>query len=71
LLVGPDRADSLDLFLARRHFKGWASDVEQGSDAYYLKQLYADGQRCWNGPLRSAKVRTVPSLASFSLSALP
>ncbi|GAA5833625.1 hypothetical protein JCM9279_001580 [Rhodotorula babjevae] len=37
-------------------FKGWASDVEQGSDAYYLKQLYADGQRCWNGPLRSAKV---------------
>ncbi|GAA5895979.1 hypothetical protein JCM6882_005578 [Rhodosporidiobolus microsporus] len=40
-------------------FKGWSSEAEQGSEEYYHKQLYADGQRCWNGPLRSAKVDLV------------
>jgi hypothetical protein len=39
------------------HFKGWSSEAPQGSDDYYMKQLYAEGQRCWNGPARSAKVR--------------
>ncbi|BGP24904.1 alpha 1,3-glucosidase, glycoside hydrolase family 31 protein [Rhodotorula toruloides] len=40
-------------------FKGWSSDAVQGSDEYYMKQLYVDGQRCWNGPARSAKVDLV------------
>lgn len=39
------------------HFKGWGADgAEPGTDEYYQRQLYADGQRCWNGPQRSAKV---------------
>lgn len=38
-------------------FKGWNDTAEAGSSAYYSKQVYADGQRCWNGPPRSAKVR--------------
>ncbi|GAA5925833.1 uncharacterized protein JCM15063_005135 [Sporobolomyces koalae] len=38
------------------HFKGWSQTAEQGTDEYYRHQLYADGQRCWNGPARSAKV---------------
>lgn len=43
------------------HFKGWAPDAEAGSDDYYQRQVYAEGQRCWNGPQRSAKVRHVTS----------
>lgn len=40
------------------HFKGWGADGDEpGTDEYYQRQLYADGQRCWNGPQRSAKVR--------------
>ncbi|KAK4056711.1 glucosidase II [Microbotryomycetes sp. JL221] len=41
------------------HFKGWSETESKNSDAYYHKQLYADGQRCWNGPARSAKVDLV------------
>ncbi|KAK4054515.1 glucosidase II [Microbotryomycetes sp. JL201] len=37
------------------NFHGWSETEKKGSDAYYHKQLYADGQRCWNGPARSAK----------------
>ncbi|GAA5874605.1 hypothetical protein JCM16303_002920 [Sporobolomyces ruberrimus] len=41
------------------HFKGWSQTAESGTDDYYRNQLYADGQRCWNGPARSAKVNLV------------
>ncbi|CEQ39441.1 SPOSA6832_00983 [Sporobolomyces salmonicolor] len=40
-------------------FKGWSPTAEEGSDDYYRKHIYADGQRCWNGPARSAKVDLV------------
>ncbi|GAA5935275.1 hypothetical protein JCM10213_003991 [Rhodosporidiobolus nylandii] len=51
-------------------FKGFSSDAEQGSDAYYHKQLYADGQRCWNGPARSAKVDLVCGTSNALLSVI-
>ncbi|BGP48447.1 glucosidase II [Rhodotorula kratochvilovae] len=51
-------------------FKGWASDAEEGTDAYYSKQLYADGQRCWNGPLRSTKVDLVCGTSNALLSVI-
>jgi hypothetical protein len=35
--------------------------AKEGTDDYYRKHVYADGQRCWNGPLRSAKVRIAMS----------
>lgn len=37
-------------------FVGWAEGVEQGEKGYWEKQRYEGGQRCWNGPQRSAKV---------------
>lgn len=37
-------------------FAGWATDRERGEEGYWLKQRYEGGQRCWNGPARSAKV---------------
>ncbi|WVW81324.1 hypothetical protein I302_103315 [Kwoniella bestiolae CBS 10118] len=37
-------------------FSGWNTAAEQGSFDYYTKQLYKNGARCWNGPLRSVAV---------------
>ncbi|GAA5875927.1 hypothetical protein JCM8547_008350 [Rhodosporidiobolus lusitaniae] len=51
-------------------FKGWSETAEQGSEAYYQKQVYADGQRCWNGPARSAKVDLVCGTSNALLSVM-
>ncbi|GAA5828886.1 hypothetical protein JCM11251_005908 [Rhodosporidiobolus azoricus] len=51
-------------------FVGWSSDAEQGTEEYYHKQLYANGQRCWNGPLRSAKVDLVCGTSNALLSVI-
>ncbi|GAA5893633.1 uncharacterized protein JCM6883_003587 [Sporobolomyces salmoneus] len=40
-------------------FKGWSQTAEAGTEDYYRNQLYADGQRCWNGPARSATVKLI------------
>lgn len=32
-----------------RHFSGWNPDAEAGTDAYYSRQMYTGGQKCWNG----------------------
>ena len=37
-------------------FVGWADGVRPGEAGYWEKQRYEGGQRCWNGPQRSAKV---------------
>lgn len=66
--VAPRPASSslADSFVLSSKFQGWAEGEEKGSDAYYNKQLYADGQRCWNGPARSAKVSGALALLFFS-----
>ncbi|GAA6001422.1 hypothetical protein JCM10207_006659 [Rhodosporidiobolus poonsookiae] len=51
-------------------FKGFSADAAPGSDEYYLKQLYADGQRCWNGPARSAKVDLICGTSNALLSVM-
>lgn len=48
----------------RSNFQGWSESAEKGTDDYYSKQVYADGQRCWNGPARSAKVSSCSSQRS-------
>ncbi|KAM0791314.1 hypothetical protein ACM66B_005786 [Microbotryomycetes sp. NB124-2] len=50
------------------NFHGWSETDKKGSDAYYHKQLYADGQRCWNGPARSAKIDLVCGTSNALLS---
>lgn len=52
-------------------FKGFSQVAEKGSDEYYLKQLYAEGQRCWNGPARSAKVSSFPPFPPLDYSDHP
>ncbi|WWC90142.1 uncharacterized protein L201_005075 [Kwoniella dendrophila CBS 6074] len=37
-------------------FSQWNTAAEQGTYEYYTKQLYNNGGRCWNGPLRSVSV---------------
>ncbi|KAJ9126072.1 hypothetical protein QFC24_002344 [Naganishia onofrii] len=39
-------------------YAGWnaGSDVQPGTEAYYSKQLYNRGLKCWNGPERSVNV---------------
>ncbi|KAJ9118653.1 hypothetical protein QFC22_003873 [Naganishia vaughanmartiniae] len=39
-------------------YAGWnaGSDVQAGTEAYYSKQLYNRGLKCWNGPERSVNV---------------
>lgn len=51
-------------------FQGWAEDaaVKSGTNEYYSKQVYADGQRCWNGPARSARVDLVCGTSNALLS---
>ena len=34
-------------------FDSWNKEAEIGSPAYYSKQLYTSGTKCWNGPHRS------------------
>jgi protein kinase C substrate 80K-H len=41
-----------------RHFSGWDTSFEVGTEAYYSKQSYTGGARCWNGPERSVHVCT-------------
>lgn len=47
------------LSAAHRKFNDWNTDtgVEVGSPAYYSKQTYTQGTRCWNGPSRSVSVK--------------
>ena len=42
------------------HFSSWSTSADEGTDEYYGKHVYDNGQRCWNGPARSAKVRMLP-----------
>ncbi|WWC57645.1 uncharacterized protein I303_100177 [Kwoniella dejecticola CBS 10117] len=37
-------------------FAEWNTAATPGSYEYYTKQLYNNGGRCWNGPLRSVQV---------------
>ncbi|CAH7671577.1 glycosyl hydrolases family 31-domain-containing protein [Phakopsora pachyrhizi] len=37
-------------------FAHWNEDAAKGSPEYYSKQLYLNGDKCWNGPERSARV---------------
>ncbi|KAJ9094012.1 hypothetical protein QFC20_006992 [Naganishia adeliensis] len=38
-------------------YAGWnAPDAQPGTEAYYSKQLYNRGLKCWNGPERSVNV---------------
>ncbi|GAA6011944.1 hypothetical protein JCM11491_000111 [Sporobolomyces phaffii] len=52
------------------HFKGWSPTAEPHTDDYYRYQLYADGQRCWNGPARSAKVNLVCGTSNALISVI-
>ncbi|KAM0750382.1 hypothetical protein T439DRAFT_326351 [Meredithblackwellia eburnea MCA 4105] len=52
------------------HFSAWSSSAEQGSDAYYEKQVYDNGQRCWNGPARSAKIDLICAPTNALLSVI-
>ncbi|GAA6028173.1 hypothetical protein JCM8097_006897 [Rhodosporidiobolus ruineniae] len=64
------RSNSNNMKTSLGRFKGWSSTAEEGTDAYYEKQLYADGQRCWNGPARSAKVDLVCGTSNALLSVI-
>lgn len=48
-------------------FNSWSTTAEKGTNEYYLKQVYNEGQRCWNGPARSAKVRSLFSCVELVL----
>ncbi|OCF38619.1 protein kinase C substrate 80K-H [Kwoniella heveanensis CBS 569] len=37
-------------------FSHWNTDAEEGSLSYYSKQMYKNGAKCWNGPMRSVGV---------------
>ncbi|WVF66594.1 hypothetical protein IAT40_001334 [Kwoniella sp. CBS 6097] len=37
-------------------FSHWNTDAQEGSLAYYSKQMYKNGAKCWNGPMRSVGV---------------
>jgi protein kinase C substrate 80K-H len=57
-----------------RHFSAWNYDnsAQEGTEAYYSKQLYDNGAKCWNGPNRSVKVRLIyplflhPAMPTFT-----
>ncbi|TIC72483.1 hypothetical protein E3Q00_03938 [Wallemia mellicola] len=40
-------------------FHSWNEDAGPGSEDFYNLQVYTKGQRCWNGPERSADVEIV------------
>ncbi|KAI5480797.1 glycoside hydrolase family 31 protein [Pseudohyphozyma bogoriensis] len=50
------------------NWSSWSSSAEPGTDAYYEKHVYDNGQRCWNGPLRSAKVDFICGTSNALLS---
>ncbi|WVR03133.1 hypothetical protein IAU60_000123 [Kwoniella sp. DSM 27419] len=37
-------------------FSHWNTSAEEGSYDYYTKQMYQNGAKCWNGPMRSVAV---------------
>ena len=45
-----------------RRFTSWNPVANPGEPAYYHKQVYKHGARCWNGPERSVVVRFDSSL---------
>ncbi|GAA5975399.1 hypothetical protein JCM11641_004253 [Rhodosporidiobolus odoratus] len=51
-------------------FERWSEQAAEGSEAFYEKQVYANGQRCWNGPARSAKVDLVCGTSNALLSVI-
>ncbi|KAL8278215.1 hypothetical protein RQP46_009388 [Phenoliferia psychrophenolica] len=51
-------------------FSSWSTSAEAGSDAYYEKHVYDNGQRCWNGPARSAKVDLICAPTNALLSVI-
>ncbi|GFZ44630.1 Alpha-glucosidase 2 subunit beta [Saitozyma sp. JCM 24511] len=46
--------DSSSNFLGS--FTSWNPHAQAGTDEYYTQQLYLNGAKCWNGPMRSATV---------------
>ncbi|TFK85069.1 endoplasmic reticulum protein [Polyporus arcularius HHB13444] len=52
------------------HFASWndAPGVEKGSPAYYSKQYYKNGAKCWNGPQRSVSLDMTCGLENAVLS---
>jgi hypothetical protein len=38
------------------HFSGWNEAHEVATPAFYSRQMYTLGTKCWNGPQRSVKV---------------
>ncbi|WWD22735.1 hypothetical protein CI109_107228 [Kwoniella shandongensis] len=49
-------------------FSDWNTAEQEGSLAYYSQQLYGNGAKCWNGPLRSVKVDITCGTANALLS---
>ena len=49
-------------------FASWHPNAEKGSLDFYSGQIYDKGQRCWNGPDRSAHVELVCGTSNAILS---
>lgn len=58
----------LELMKSYRQFSSWRQEVPVGSSESYTKQIYNNGQRCWNGPDRSALVDLVCGTSNAILS---
>ena len=54
--------------LNRSKFASWHPNAEKGSLEFYSGQIYDKGQRCWNGPDRSAHVELVCGTSNAILS---
>ncbi|KAK8844712.1 hypothetical protein IAR55_006562 [Kwoniella newhampshirensis] len=49
-------------------FSDWNTAAEEGSLPYYSQQLYKNGGKCWNGPMRSVTVDITCGTANALLS---
>jgi len=48
-------------------FAHWNTEAPEGTPAYYSKQYYKHGTRCWNGPERSVVVcQNLPFLETLA-----